>query len=146
MKDRVYLVRTGQPRTSPSPPFQLQSISSLPFHSKAARPNVLTLLPNFIRFLFLYLFLSTHPPPPPVWTLLRREAEYPNTSPCFQLHPISTIPCEYALSVAFLPGDRHAVVAAKSGLIQLFDVAAASILQVLFLLAIRVNLHIAVPL
>lgn len=64
-----------------------------------------------------------------VWTLLRRDAVYPQTSPTFQLHPISTIPCEYALSVAFLPGDRHAVVGAKSGVIQLFDVAAASLLQ-----------------
>merc|ERR1719334_568829 len=64
-----------------------------------------------------------------VWTLLRREGSTPYSSPTFQLHPISTLSCDYALSVAFLPGDRHAVVGAKNGIIQLFDVAAAAPLQ-----------------
>ena len=32
------------------------------------------------------------------------------------------MPCGYALSSLFLPGDRHAVIGTKSGKLQIFDI------------------------
>ena len=42
---------------------------------------------------------------------------------------IRTMACGYALSVVFAPGDRHVVVATKTGKLQLFDIAAGRLME-----------------
>lgn len=42
---------------------------------------------------------------------------------------IRTMECDYALCSLFLPGDRHCVIGTKTGKLQLFDIAAASLLD-----------------
>ncbi|KAJ1977984.1 beta transducin [Dimargaris verticillata] len=42
---------------------------------------------------------------------------------------IRTIPCGYALCCDFLPGDKHVVVGTKSGHLELFDLASATLLE-----------------
>jgi len=42
---------------------------------------------------------------------------------------IRTMPCEYALSILFVPGDRYVVVATKKGKLQIFDIAAGRLLE-----------------
>ncbi|CAN2387708.1 WD repeat domain 3 [Pristimantis euphronides] len=42
------------------------------------------------------------------------------------LQCIRTMPCEYALCSAFVPGDRHVIVGTKSGKLQLFDLSSGT--------------------
>ncbi|XP_064484257.1 WD repeat-containing protein 3-like [Ornithodoros turicata] len=42
---------------------------------------------------------------------------------------IRTIECDYALCSLFLPGDRHCIIGTKTGKLQLFDIAAGSLLD-----------------
>ena len=42
---------------------------------------------------------------------------------------IRTMTCGYALAVLFAPGDRHVVVATKTGKLQLFDIAAGRLME-----------------
>jgi U3 small nucleolar RNA-associated protein 12 len=42
---------------------------------------------------------------------------------------IRTVPTGYGLSVAVVPGGRHALVGTKSGLVQIVDIAAATVLE-----------------
>ncbi|ROT67348.1 hypothetical protein C7M84_014583 [Penaeus vannamei] len=42
---------------------------------------------------------------------------------------IATIPCDYALSVIVVPGDRHALIGTRSGRLQLFDLGSAKMLE-----------------
>ena len=39
------------------------------------------------------------------------------------------MPCDYALCSLFAPGDRHIVLGTKSGKLQIFDIAAGSLLE-----------------
>ncbi|XP_053312882.1 WD repeat-containing protein 3 [Spea bombifrons] len=45
------------------------------------------------------------------------------------LQCIRTMPCEYALCSAFVPGDRHVIIGSKSGKLQIFDLASGSLLE-----------------
>ncbi|XP_046345376.2 WD repeat-containing protein 3-like [Haliotis rufescens] len=45
------------------------------------------------------------------------------------LQPIRTMPCEYAITSMFAPGDRHVIIGTKSGKLQIFDVASGSLLE-----------------
>ena len=40
-----------------------------------------------------------------------------------------TVECEYALSVTFVPGDRHLIVGLKNGKMLIVDIAAGEILE-----------------
>lgn len=42
---------------------------------------------------------------------------------------VASIPCDYALSLIILPGDRHAVIGTRSGRIQLFDIVSSALLE-----------------
>ncbi|KAJ1981801.1 beta transducin [Dimargaris xerosporica] len=42
---------------------------------------------------------------------------------------VRTIPCGYALCCDFLPGDKHVIVGTKSGHLELFDLASATLLE-----------------
>ncbi len=42
---------------------------------------------------------------------------------------IRTMPCDYALSILFAPGDRNVIVATKTGKLQIFDIAAGRLLE-----------------
>jgi len=44
-------------------------------------------------------------------------------------HCIRTMACDYALSIVFAPGDRHVIVATKTGKLQIFDIAAGRLLE-----------------
>ncbi|KAG1651938.1 WD repeat-containing protein 3 [Nymphon striatum] len=44
-------------------------------------------------------------------------------------HCIKTMPCEYALCSAFLPGDRHCIVGTRSGKLQIFDIPGRQLLE-----------------
>lgn len=45
------------------------------------------------------------------------------------LQCIRTMPCDYALSSLFVPGDRQVIVGTKSGRLQLFDLATGGLLE-----------------
>ncbi|XP_069956635.1 WD repeat-containing protein 3 isoform X1 [Cherax quadricarinatus] len=42
---------------------------------------------------------------------------------------ITTVPCDYAVSLIVVPGDRHALIGTRSGCLQLFDLGAATLLE-----------------
>jgi len=42
---------------------------------------------------------------------------------------VSTMVCDYALSLLIVPGDRHALIGTRSGLLQLFDISSGIILE-----------------
>ena len=42
---------------------------------------------------------------------------------------LRTVECGYALSVTFVPGDRHLIVGMKSGKILIIDIASGDILE-----------------
>ena len=42
---------------------------------------------------------------------------------------IRTMNCEYALSILFAPGDRHIIIATKTGKLQIFDIASGRLLE-----------------
>ena len=42
---------------------------------------------------------------------------------------VRTMSCEYALSILFVQGDRYVIVATKKGKLQIFDIAAARLLE-----------------
>ncbi|CAL4083170.1 unnamed protein product, partial [Meganyctiphanes norvegica] len=42
---------------------------------------------------------------------------------------VSTMACDYALSLLIVPGDRHALIGTRSGLLQLFDISSGAILE-----------------
>lgn len=44
-------------------------------------------------------------------------------------HCVRTMACDYALSIVFAPGDRHVIVATKTGKLQIFDIAAGQLLE-----------------
>lgn len=45
------------------------------------------------------------------------------------LQCIRTLRCDYALTCLFAPGDRHVVIGTQSGKLQIFDIAAAAMLE-----------------
>ncbi|KAK2138293.1 hypothetical protein NP493_8129g00002 [Ridgeia piscesae] len=45
------------------------------------------------------------------------------------LNCIRTMTCDYALTSLFAPGDRHVIIGTKSGKLQVFDVAAGTLLE-----------------
>lgn len=42
---------------------------------------------------------------------------------------VSTMACDYALSLIIVPGDRHALIGTRSGLLQLFDISSGIMLE-----------------
>ncbi|XP_071524074.1 WD repeat-containing protein 3 [Panulirus ornatus] len=42
---------------------------------------------------------------------------------------ITTVPCDYAVSLIVVPGDRHALIGTKFGRLQLFDLGSATLLE-----------------